>query len=400
MVMDEPLPEMRFCLTPPDEFCRPWGTDQETIITAAEHEQALSTVSKWPGYAPTALIGLPVLAHELGVAQIAVKDEGQRFAVGSFKALGPPYALAHLLAAIVARRTGREQVPVGDLLDGKYRSITSEVCSCAATSGNHGRALAWAAQSLGCRCVIFIPEQTSAHRKQAVSRFGAQVVRVPGNFDSSVIAARATAEREGWIMVGEVAPRDWPDVPRHILHGYSVLGAELIAASSERRPTHVFVSAGSGKLAAGIVAALWLKYGSDRPRVVVVQPHSADCVYQSALARNRTPAAGDLVTLMDGLAVGQVSVLAWPILRGGAAASITISEESAIRALRRLARPQPGDPVVELGETGVAAFAGLLAVAANPEARRLLQLNETSQVIAIGCEGVTDPEIYQRLVNQ
>lgn len=395
---NEPGPQLRVCLTPPDEFAHPWGADQQAVMTEGEYAQACTAHSEWPGYAPTPLVSLPVLARELGVAQIDIKDEGERLAVASFKALGPPYALARLLATTVARQTGRAQVPLAELFDGRHKAITSGVCSCAATSGNHGRALAWAAQALHSRCVIFMPQETSAHREQAIRRFGADVVRVPGNFDASVVRARTAAEREGWIIVGEVSQPDWPDVPRHILHGYSVLGSELIADMGQRRATHVFVSAGSGKLAAGITAALWLKYGHDRPRVVVVQPHRADCVYQSALARRRTAAAGDLVTIMDGLSVGQVSPLAWPFLRGGAAAGITISDEAAIRALQRLARPHGDDPPVELGETGVAAFAGLLAVAAHPEARRQLQLDEASRVIAIGCEGVTDPQIYHRLL--
>lgn len=395
---DELGPDLRVCLTPPDEFARPWGADQQAVMSEIEHADACATLAAWPGYAPTPLISLPGLARELGVAQIDIKDEGQRLAVGSFKALGPPYALARLLAIVVARQTGRARVPLGELFDGRYKAITSGVCVCAATSGNHGRALAWAAQALGCRCVIFMPQETSAHREQAIRRFGADVVRVPGNFDASVVRARAVAEREKWIIVGEVSQRDWPDVSRNILHGYSVLGSELIAATSLQPATHIFVSAGSGKLAAGIVAALWLKYGPDRPRVVVVQPHRADCVYQSAVARKCAAAAGDLVTIMDGLSVGHVSPLAWPFLQGGAAAGITISDDAAIRALQRLARPQGGDRPVELGETGVAAFAGLLTVAAHPEARRLLQLEECSRVVAIGCEGVTDPEIYHRLL--
>jgi diaminopropionate ammonia-lyase len=107
-----------------------------------------------------------------------------------------------------------------------------------------------------------------------------------------------------------------------------------------------------------------------------------------------------LTTLMDGLSVGQISALAWPMLDGGAAATVTISDAIAIEALRTLAHPSPPDPAVELGETGVAAFAGILAALAHPPARKLLGLDEDSRVIAIGCEGVTDPTIYRTLVGR
>ena len=348
-------------------------------------------------YVPTPLIPLPGLAGRLGVARLHIKHEGHRFGVGSFKALGPPYALARLLAEIA----GMHDSPAV-LLDALVRRAgpTSALRVSTATSGNHGRALAWAAQLFRCPCVIYMPEATSPHREGAIRGFGADVVRVPGNFDQSLIRARHDAEREGWILVGESGSPRSANAPRHTLHGYSVLGQELIDdAEMVSPPTHVFVSAGSGKLAAGVVAAWWLRAGDQRPRVVVVAPHQADSPLRSVAAGNRVPAEGNLTTVMDGLSVGQISALAWPMLDGGAAATITISDRIAIEALRILAHPVPPDPVVELGETGVAAFAGLLAASAEPQARKLLGLDHESRVIAIGCEGVTDPMIYRRLVD-
>jgi diaminopropionate ammonia-lyase len=245
-----------------------------------------------------------------------------------------------------------------------------------------------------------MPEATSPHRERAIRGFGADVVRVPGNFDQTLIRARQDAEREGWILIGEPASPRSANVPRHTLHGYSVLGQELIdAAEVEAPPTHVFVSAGGGKLAAGVIAAWWLRAGDQRPRIVVVAPHRADSPLRSVAAGQRVPAEGDLTTLMDGLSVGQISPLAWPLLDGGAAAVVTISDRIATHALRILAHPMPPDAIVELGETGVAALAGLLAVSAEPQARKLLGLDHESRVIAIGCEGVTDPVIYRKLVD-
>lgn len=390
----------RVTLTPADQFRSAYGPPQQAVMSRDEMRRALEMVRAWPGYGRTPLIPLPALARQLDLSAIEIKDEGQRFAVGSFKALGPPYALARLLADEAALQSRGSPVTIQDLLDGRYREIAKSVSLCAATSGNHGRALAWAAGVFGCGCVIYMPEATSPYREQAIRRLGAEVVRVPGNYDNSLRRAVADADRNGWILVGEVPPAGRPDVPRHVLHGYSVLGSELVAAwTSAGLPTHVFVSAGSGKLAAAVTAALWLEYGGQRPRVIVVQPHTADCVYQSALAQQRTPAAGDLVTLMDGLSVGQVSPLAWPLLQAGAAAFLTISDEAAVQALRTLAHPTGGDQMIELGETGVAAIAGLLAAASNPDVRRALGLDRESRVVAIGCEGVTDPQVYRRLVD-
>jgi diaminopropionate ammonia-lyase len=245
-----------------------------------------------------------------------------------------------------------------------------------------------------------MPEATSPHRERAIRAFGADVVRVPGNYDQSLVRARQDAEREGWILIGESASPHSANIARHTLHGYSVLCQELIdAAGREAPPTHLFVSAGSGKLAAGVIAAWWLRAGDQRPRIVVVAPHQADSPLRSVAAASRVPAEGNLTTLMDGLSVGHISPLAWPILDGGAAAIVTISDRIATHALRILAHPAPPDPVVELGETGVAALAGLLAASTEPQARKLLGLDHNSRVIAIGCEGVTDPLIYRQLVD-
>lgn len=393
------LSDLRLCLAPGDRR-QPYGSQQQAVMARDDLRQAVEAVRAWPSYRPTPLVTLPALARRLGLGTLEIKDEGRRFAVGSFKALGPPYAVARLLAQEIARQTHEPLPAMSDLLAGCYRSVAASIGLCAATSGNHGRALAWAARLFGCRCVIYMPQATSPYRERAIRDLGADVVRVPGNYDESLRRAVADAQREGWIVIGEVPPAAWPDVPRQVLHGYAVLGAELAESwAASRPPTHVFVSAGSGKLAAAVTAALWLEYGERRPSVVVVQPHTADCVYQSGLARQRAPAAGNLVTLMDGLSVGQVSPLAWPLLASGAAAFMTIPDSTAVQALRALARPSGGDPPVELGETGVAAIAGVLATAANDEARQALQLDADSRVVAIGCEGVTDPDIYRNLLS-
>ena len=389
--------DLRLVATPADRFARPYGAEQVAVMSRADMDEAKRWLTAFDAYAPTPLVSLPSLAGRLGVARLHIKHEGHRFGVGSFKALGPPYALARLLAEHDGQRDPT------DFFDTRVRrkaAIDDSIRVCTATSGNHGRALAWAAQLFRCPCVIYMPEGTSRHREQAIRGFGAEVVRVPGNFDQSLARAQKDAEREGWFLIGESGSPRTANVPRHVLHGYTVLGGEMIeAAGDDAPPTHVFVSAGSGKLAAAVVAAWWLCSGGERPRIVIVAPHSADSPLRSVAAAQRVPAQGDLTTLMDGLSVGQISALAWPMLDGGAAAVLTISDSIAVEALRILAHPVSPDPVVELGETGVAAFAGLLAVSAQPQARKLLGLDGKSRVVAIGCEGVTDPTIYRKLVD-
>ena len=386
-------------LTPRDVYGRQYSREAAETLTPEEAAAAYDMIRTWPGYAVTPEVSFPSLAERIGVRSLRVKDEGRRFEVGSFKALGPPYALANILITEIQRRTDAEDVTSADLFTGSYRDITSSVVVTAPTSGNHGRALAWAARQFGCRAVIYMPEATSPGREAAIAAHGAETIRVPADFDGTAEHAEREAARNGYLLIGDTSPAEHPDSTRQIIHGYSLLAHEIISETAVGgRVTHVFVSAGIGNLAAALTGRLWMEYGQERPRVVVVEPHSADAFYQSALRGSRTPASGDLVTVMDGLSVGVVSPHAWKILQAGAFACLTIDDSAAIEALKLLARPPAPDVPLGVGETGIAALAGVLEAARDPQTCDKLGLNQSSRVLAIACEGVTDPEVYARLV--
>jgi diaminopropionate ammonia-lyase len=230
---------------------------------------------------------------------------------------------------------------------------------------------------------------------------GAKTIRVAGNYDDAHAKAEEESKQSGWFFVGDAHSRESVDVPRHILHGYSVLASELLDAwESESPPTHLFVPAGSGLLAAAITAALMLEYGAQRPRVIVVQPHAADALLQSVTAQRRVPAKGDLSTLMDGLSVRDVSQIAWTLLQTSLYACVTISDYAAMQGLAAVANPSDSDPLLQVGETGIAALAGLLAVALHQPARERLELAESSRVAVIASEGISDPVTLGKLTTE
>jgi diaminopropionate ammonia-lyase len=178
-----------------------------------------------------------------------------------------------------------------------------------------------------------------------------------------------------------------------------VLAEEALAQlPAGERPTHLFLQAGVGGMAAAVAGHLWETLGEARPTVVVVEPARAACCYESARAGRPVSLEGDLDTLMACLSCGEPSLLAWEVLDAGADFFLTIPDEAALRAMRVLAKGAGGDPAVVAGESGAAGVAALLVAAESPELREALGLGGEARVLVIGTEGATDPEIYRRIV--
>ena len=376
----------------------PYDAAERAVLDRAGAAAARAEIARWPGYAPTPLRPLAALARRLGIARIDYKDEAGRFGLGSFKALGGAYAVFRLLAGQVARATGAAPSSA-DLLAGRHRAATQAITVTTATDGNHGRSVAWAARLFHCRCVIYLHATVSAARTEAIARHGAEIVRVPGNYDAAVRAAAADAARLGRLVVSDTSYPGYMDVPRHVMQGYTVMVAEALeqlAAHGAPPPSHVFVQGGVGALPAAVTAQLWDTL-PERPCVVVVEPETAACLFASAAAGHPVAVDGDLDTIMAGLACGEVSALAWSILAPGATAFMTIPDAAAEEAMRLLAGLAP--PIVG-GESGVAGLAGLLRVAARPDWRAAIGLDAAARVLLIGSEGATDPESYRRIVGQ
>jgi diaminopropionate ammonia-lyase len=239
----------------------------------------------------------------------------------------------------------------------------------------------------------------SEGRCRAIAAYGAEVRRVAGTFDDAVRRAVADADANGWCVVSDTSYEGYTDVPRDVMQGYSLMVEEALGQCPSF-PTHVFVQGGVGGLAAGICSYLWEKYGTGRPRYIVVEPDKADCLYRSAVAGKPTPVEGPLDTIMAGLACGEVSMLAWRILDPGADAFMTIDDAAAADCMRLLADGRFGDGPVVAGESAVAGLAGLLLAAADRDARRRLDLRHHSGVLVFGTEGATDPELYRRIVGR
>ena len=377
-----------------------YGPNLQAILSEAGCKAAQDEISAWPGYAPTPLIVLPGLADAAGIGRLWYKDEGGRFGLGSFKALGGAYAVGRLLLREIESRSG-QRTTTAELRVGKHRDIAQEVTVCTATDGNHGRSVAWGARLFGCNCVIYIPETVSEGRKAAMERFGAEVRRVDGNYDDSVRQIAEDAESNGWFLVSDTSHPGYTQIPCDVMHGYTVMAGETIQQfPGDAPPTHVFIQGGVGGLAAAVCARYWQSYGKDRPLFIMVEPDKAACFYESARAGSPVVVAGDLDTVMGGLAAGEVSPVAWELLWAGTHAFLTVPDETAAALMRLLAEGVGGDPPIVAGESAVAGLAGLLGALDDPTLADYLGLGPDARVLVFGSEGATDPELYQEIVGR
>jgi diaminopropionate ammonia-lyase len=368
------------------------------IVNIKSGQRARHEIASWPGYQPSPLRSLDVLARWLNIRRLWYKDEGQRFNLKSFKALGAPYAVFELIARAVHRETGR--VPTSaELFANQFARITSKLTVCCATDGNHGRALAWAARLFHCPAVIFIHEQVSEARKSAIADMGATVVRHAGTYDDSVRALALEAQSRGWQVVSDTSYEGYLTVPKDVMSGYTVMVSEVLdaLASTSERITHVFVQAGVGSLAAAVCGYLWDAYGPSRPDFIIVEPDKAACVYESLAAGRPTHFPGELNTIMAGLACGEVSLLAWQILSRGMSGAMLVTDNDAAYCMRLLADSAYVTPPIVAGESAVAGLAGLM-LASTKDFRSMFGLDDQSRVLVFGTESDTDPFAYARIV--
>ncbi|ASW03330.1 diaminopropionate ammonia-lyase [Paraburkholderia aromaticivorans] len=374
----------------------------KTLLNVESAEQSRAWLKSWKllSSSATPLWDLPDAAARLGVARLSVKDESVRSPLGSFKALGAPIALVRL----ILRLWPEHDLDPKGLIQGRYKEMLTNLVVISATDGNHGKALAAAAQTLGCNCVIVLHANVSAEREQAIAAYGAQIIRITGNYDESVEQAARLAKENGWHVVSDTSYEGYEVIPRDVMQGYGAIAAEIVEQSRSHADqcafTHIFLQGGVGGLAAGVTSYLWEMHGPKRPRFMVVEPQQADCLYQSALEGRAAKATGSVDSIMAGLACGEASPIAWKILDLCVDDFMTISDADAIGAMRRLAAGTAADIPLVVGESGAAGYAGVEVAMHDPQLAQAIGLNKESRVLVISTEGATAPSVYSECVGE
>ncbi|MDX8526359.1 diaminopropionate ammonia-lyase [Mesorhizobium sp. MSK_1335] len=385
-----------FLLNRHPDHRQPLTKEDAATLGTAGADAAERFLAARDNHAETPLHALPALAGELGIGALHIKDEGKRLGLGSFKALGGAYAVMQLVLEEAGKRLGRT-VDVAELQSPDVKVIAAGMTFACATDGNHGRSVAQGAGLVGARSVIFVHSGVSNERVAAIARFGAEIVRIAGDYDQSVREAARVAAERGWTVVSDTSWPGYERIPGLVMQGYTVIVREALKRLPEP-PTHVFLQAGVGGFAAAMAGHLAVMLGQGRPRAIVVEPARAACVYATAKAGRPIAIAHSKPTVMAMLECYEPSLVAWRVLSRIGDAFMTVDEEDAVSVMNRLARPSGDDPAIVSGESGGAGLAGLIRVAGDKKMRAALHLDAGSRVLIVNSEGATDPGRYAELV--
>ena len=331
----------------------------------------------------TPLIALSGLAKNLGIQSLFVKDESHRLGLNAFKGLGASYAMSKQL--------------------GKNSKI--EVF-CTATDGNHGKAVAWMANKLGKKAVIYMPKGTVSDRVKSIEKEGAEVHVISGGYDAAVKKAHNKAQSyqdsNSWCLIQDTAWEGYEEIPTDITRGYLTQTHEITQQIKDQKIDIIFLQSGVGSWAASILMYI-LSFWKKPPLFISVEPYSANCLFQSIKSAKRVSVDSKETTAMAGLDCGTVSTEAWKILKHGISGSLSISDNLMEEAVRMLANPLENDLYIKSGESGASPLAALIGLIRSSEMgtfKRKIRLNNNSNILLINTEGDTDRENYKRIAKK
>ena len=344
-------------------------------LSKKEIDDAYLSIKEWDAYSPTPLINLNKLSQELNLNKIFYKDESKRFDLKSFKALGGAYAVQ------------------------KISKGNNNIVVSTATAGNHGRSVAWGARRLGLQCKIFISEFVSDARGQAMANLGAEVIKVKGNYENSLIECIKQSTENGWQIVQDVAWDNYLLVPKYTMAGYSVMMKEVVDQLDNNEITHIILQAGVGGMAAAMIAGI-ARYLTKIPITVVVEPDSAACVLESIKSGKIEKIDIKRESLMGGMSCGEVSLVPWEILKNSVKYCISLPDDDIAKTMKLLGNASFSEEKITAGENSAPGVISLIASCEDQKIKKDLDLNSNSNVLIIGCEGDTDQEMYKKLVNE
>jgi diaminopropionate ammonia-lyase len=346
---------------------------------------------KLPGYEETPLVDAPKLADALGVGKVFVKDESSRLGLPAFKVLGASWAVYRALEERLGDEGFGEWEEIEDLKEklGPLRPLSLV----AATDGNHGRALAWVARQLDLGAKIFVPGDMVPARREAIADEGAEVIVVQGTYDDAV---ERSAEERG-LLISDMSWPGYERIPSWVIEGYSTMLWEIedeFEGRNEAGPDLVVVQVGVGAFAAAVARHYRRPGASPHPKLISVEPASADCLLKSVAAGRIVSVPGPHDSIMSGLNCGKPSLVAWPTVSRGIDLLVAVDDGPAREAMRLAAASG-----IVSGETGAAGLGGLLELLRSEEvARRVLGVDKETRVLLFNCEGATDPNAYRKAI--
>ncbi len=324
---------------------------------APDVSRPLGLLAACPVYAPTPLVtrdlddGTPLL----------IKDETQRMNLGSFKALGGVYAVARLIDDAWQADGGAPLTP-GDYTLDAVRARARDLTFVCASAGNHGLSVAAGARVFGAKARIHLSAEVPESFAQRLRDIDADVVRSGATYEDSIAAAIADADAADAIHLADGSWPGYTDAPALVMEGYTVMAeelCELFAAQAAPWPTHVYLQAGVGGLAAAMTAMIRRTWDV-QPQIVIVEPDAAACLMRSADAGAPVRADGP-VSNMGRLDCKEPSLLAVEVMQRSDVSYVTVSDDDAAAAAVWLT-----DRDLATTPSGAAGLAGLWADNAAP----------------------------------
>lgn len=354
----------------------------------------------FPEYIETPLADLKSLAKESGVSRICVKDESYRFGLNAFKALGGSYAVGKYIAKELDMDIS--ELSYEKMVSPEIKEKLGDITFVTATDGNHGRGIAWTANRLQQKSVVYMPRGTAKERLENILALGSDASITELKYDDAVRQASEHAKEYGWVLVQDTSWDGYEEIPGWIMEGYTTMAYEA-AEQMKEKPTHIFLQAGVGSMAGAIAGFFAETYGSERPIITIIEPNKADCFYRTANANDGKLhfVEEEMDTIMAGLACGEPCPIAWDILKDYADNFVSMPDYIAAKGMRVLGNPLSEDPRVISGESGASTLGFVAEVLQNKELEWLkeqLRLDENSKILCFSTEGDTDKENYRRVV--
>lgn len=376
----------------------PFGPVQGQPADCGTRDDVLSFHRGLNHYQPTPLFALPGLAERLGLRHVLVKDESRRFGLGAFKVLGASYAIQKVIEA-------KHGPGINFFRSGTPPSLRS-IRLTTATDGNHGRAVAWCGAQLGIDVIVYVPNNISDSRIDAIKEYGAEVVVVDGTYDDAVRRCAGDAKSEGMQVISDTAWEGYREIPEWIMSGYSTIFTE-IEAGLDRLKVHnldfVFVQAGVGGLAGAAAEFYHRNHGRNGPKLICVEPMDSACILNSIENGDGgvVELQGGQNSIMAGLNCGVPSLSAWPLLKDHFDLFMAVEDSFAVDAMRMLYDPAAGDPQIIAGESGSAGLGGLLGLLKThgmAPVREKLGICRHSSVLLLNTEGAMDQESFRAVI--
>ncbi|GHA53047.1 PLP-dependent lyase/thiolase [Amylibacter ulvae] len=328
------------------------GINMEHIPLPSDDATApMALLNRCPDYRQTPLRDCTTLAQAMGIGALFIKDERTRMGLGSFKALGAAYVIAHLAAT-------------GDISDHVF--VT-------ASAGNHGLSVAAGARIFGARSVVYISNAVPESFAKRLSDQGAKVVRAGDTYQASMDAAQLAADENNWFLLSDSSWDGYTTAPHRLMQGYTVLAAET-AAQIPAPPTHIFLQAGVGGLAGAIARYARGIWGED-PTIIVVEPDRAPALIDSIRAGHSVQTQG-AESNMGRLDCKEPSLIALAGLSLDADYFMTITDDECVNAIADLPTND-----LDTSPSGGAGYAGLTHLIGQ------YGLDETARVLCILSEG-------------